>query len=519
MKRVLSLILCLSMLIFASPLIHSTIFILGDANHDGAINAKDALLIRRVIAGVDDKISDEGDIDRDGSISFIDLLTLKHHIVGNTVIEQPEPYIDSINISGVSIDDYVIVIPADADFFTMYAAELLNDFIEDKTNRSIRTLTDDNAETQYEILIGETNRAESVDALNAVDLDEDEYLLKQDGTKIVMLGDSYMIGAGVGAFTYDYITYDSSQTLQTCNINDLPTSNAAAVYTPRTAKNAILMIGDGMGPLHAQYTLNLNASRDYESDYDEFYAERLPNVCDCTTYSLTTLDSNGVTATDSAASGTALSSGYKTYNKYLGVDPDMFPHQNIRELAVTLNKRNAVITTDNKTGATPAAFTIHFINRALTNIIEQMQNAMTDCDYFAGNIDENLLNETKYTLDLLSTNNDDGFFTMIEEGYIDKACHNNERFDLIHYMARFNRAIRYAMVFTVAHPDTLLIITADHECGGLRNGVVFTSKDHTPVDVKVYSIGSGSEFFTGTVDNTDIPKVIASQWGVENFGN
>ncbi len=142
-----------------------------------------------------------------------------------------------------------------------------------------------------------------------------------------------------------------------------------------------------------------------------------------------------------------------------------------------------------------------------------------DCDYFAGDIGDDLLDQTKYTLDLLSTNNDNGFFTMIEEGQIDKMCHNNDRINLVHMMARFNHVIRYALVFTVAHPDTLLIITADHECGGLKKGVAFASNDHTTVDVKVYSIGGGSEFFTGTVDNTDIPKTIASQWGVYDFSH
>ena len=72
MRRVLSLILCVAMLIVASPVIHSTVFILGDANHDGSINARDALLVRKVIAGIESDISDEGDVDRNGDITFSD---------------------------------------------------------------------------------------------------------------------------------------------------------------------------------------------------------------------------------------------------------------------------------------------------------------------------------------------------------------------------------------------------------------------------------------------------------------
>lgn len=519
MKKIISLVLCLSMIFIASPVVHSTIFILGDANRDGSINARDVLLLRRVIAGDINHISKEADVDRDGDYDMHDLLLLKLHIVGNSIIEQPEPYIDKIYISGVSIDDYVIVIPADADLFTVYASELLNDYIEDKTNRSIEIVSDDASETDYEFLIGSTNRQESVDALNSVTLADNEYLLKQDGSKIVMLGNSYMIGAGVGKFTYDYITYDSDLTLQTCNITDLPTSNTAAEYTPKPAKNAILMIGDGMGPLHPQYTLEYNRVKNLEPDYTEFYAERLPNICSCTTYSLTTLTSTNSQPTDSAAAGTALSSGYKTFNHYLGMNGGQISKQNIRELAVSLGKRNAVITTERKEGATPSAFTVHHNERTEYDAIAALQDSITDCDYLKGDILDGLLVETKYTLDLLSTNNDEGFFTMIEEAHIDKCGHNKDRMGLIHVMARLNSAVQYAMVFAVAHPDTLLILTADHECGGLKKGVVFGSDDHTGVDVNVYSIGSGSENFTGTVDNTDIPKVIASQWGVNNFGN
>ena len=519
MKRILSLILCLTMLISASTVIHSTIFILGDSNSDGFVNAKDVLLVRRVIAGDADKISREGDVNGDGQFTLSDLLMLKQHIVGNAILEQPEPYIDNITVSGVSIDEYTIVIPSDADLFTVYAAELLNDYIEDKTNRSVDIVTDDTAETEYEFLIGETNRQESIDAVNSVALQDNEYLLKQDGSKIVMLGNSYMIGAGVGVFTYDYITYDPDLTLQTCAVNDLPTSNVPGVYTPRAAKNAIFMIGDGMGALHPQYTLEYNANKHQEPDYDEFYANRLPNICLCTTYSLTTLTTENSQPTDSAASGTALSSGYKTYNHYLGVDENKYPHQNIRELAASLGKRNAVLSTERKEGATPSAFTVHYFERNDYDIIANIQSGITDCDYLKGDILEDLLPETKYALDMLSTNNDEGFFTMIEEAYIDKCCHNNDRMGLIHVMARFNNAIQYAMTFTVAHPDTLLVITADHECGGLKRGVVFTKQDHSGDDVKIYAIGGGSEQFTGTVDDTLVPKVIAAQWGVNNFGD
>ena len=242
------------------------------------------------------------------------------------------------------------------------------------------------------------------------------------------------------------------------------------------------------------------------------------NIGYVTTYSLTTVDSGGVQPTDSAAAGTALACGIKTYNKLLGMDSTLYPRQNIRELAASIGKRNAVISTERKEGATPAAFTVHFFERSNYNVIATMQSGITNCDYLKGDVYDDILAETKYLLDLLSTNNDAGFFTMIEEAHIDKAGHNNDKALLLRSMARFNTAIQYAMVFATAHPDTLLLITADHECGRLSPGAVFNSSDHTVDDVKIYSIGHGSENFTGTIDNTDIPKVIASEWGVDDFG-
>ncbi|MBR0302568.1 MAG: alkaline phosphatase, partial [Clostridia bacterium] len=474
MKRITALFICLLMIFASVPVSYSRTFTHGDVNGDGRVSIKDSLLLRRYIAGLDDDISgNAADVNSDGNVTTADVLMLRRHLAGwCTVDETPvHAYISDIEISGVSIADYNIVIPEDYDLYTLYAAELLKDYINDKSYIRLPILTDASEETPYEFLIGETNREESLDAADAVTLEDDEYLLMQDGSKIVMLGNAYMIGGGVGKFTYDYVTYDSALLDQALSIDTLPTAAAATPYTALPAKNTIFMIGDGMGEFHPQYSLELNQRRKWEPDFTEFCAYRLPNIGYVTTYSLTTVDSGGKQATDSAAAGTALACGIKTYNKRLGLDSSYYPHQNIRELAASLGKRNAVMTTERKEGATPAAFTVHFFDRSKYDLISSQQNTITDCDYLKGDIEDNILQETRYALDLLSTNNDAGFFVMIEEAHIDKYSHNNQTQPVVHAVARFNSAIRYAMVFAVAHPDTLLLITADHECGGLLPGV------------------------------------------------
>ena len=523
MKRIIAVVLCICLAFLSVPYVSAAKYILADVNGDGSINVKDVLTIRKNIAGLDVYIIEgAADINGDGDISISDVLLLRRHFAGIITIEAfpiSDAVFSNVYISGVNISNYVIVIPSGCDVYTVYAAELLQDYIKDKTQIELPIETDDTAEVEYEFLVGVTNRSESVSSADSIALKDNEYLLKQDGTKIVLLGDSYMIGGGVGKFTYDYMTYDPGKTAQICNIDDLPTENLPMAYEAKTAKNAILMIGDGMGPNHISGSLYYNENMHVEADYDEFAATRLPVVSEMTTYSLTTLASGGTTPTDSAASGTALSCGYKTINGYLGMDESFHNYTNIRELAVTLGKRNAVLSTEPKEGATPASFTVHFFNRKQNDIISVIQSQITDCDYLKGEIEENLLSETKYTLDLLSTNNEAGFFTMIEESYIDIYSHKESRLDVIHAMARFNTAIRYAMVFTAAHPDTLLIITADHETGGANKVCSFTTSSHTTINVPLFAIGDGSENLTGVVDNTDIPKVIAATWGIDDFGD
>ena len=111
------------------------------------------------------------------------------------------------------------------------------------------------------------------------------------------------------------------------------------------------------------------------------------------------------------------------------------------------------------------------------------------------------------------------------EAYIDKRSHNNDLQATIEMTARYNKLIAYVVRFTLCHPDTALIITADHETGGLMlnkntGKYVFTSTNHTNSDVPVYAIGDGTEVFKDKkVDNTEIAKFIGEIFGDKNIGN
>ncbi len=157
-------------------------------------------------------------------------------------------------------------------------------------------------------------------------------------------------------------------------------------------------------------------------------------------------------------------------------------------------------------------------------------------------------------------NNQNGFFLMVEGGKIDWAAHSNDLAGTIFEMLDFDQAIAAAYEFYKQHPDeTLIIVTADHETGGVTLGrgkgyvydlsvvgrpqkgnvegvstdvsnymsgvsvdslskvakIGWTTTSHTGGAVPVFAVGAGSGLFAGRQDNTDIPKKICKAMGVE----
>ncbi|WP_276327726.1 alkaline phosphatase [Dehalobacterium formicoaceticum] len=111
-------------------------------------------------------------------------------------------------------------------------------------------------------------------------------------------------------------------------------------------------------------------------------------------------------------------------------------------------------------------------------------------------------------------NEEDGFFLMVEGGQIDWAAHANDLDNTIGETLAFDDAVKAALDFQAKNPDTLVVVTADHETGGLdfdtRTGeATWSSGDHTAAMVKVMAEGPGAELFQGDMDNTDIARNIA----------
>ena len=112
---------------------------------------------------------------------------------------------------------------------------------------------------------------------------------------------------------------------------------------------------------------------------------------------------------------------------------------------------------------------------------------------------------------------------MVEEAYIDKHAHSNAGDDVVRTVKLLNDIAAYLSQFVFLHPDTALIVTADHECGGIMQKAdgtfYFTSDNHTGVNVPVSAVGAGTEFFNEkTVENVEIARFMGRAWGVEKLG-
>jgi len=276
-------------------------------------------------------------------------------------------------------------------------------------------------------------------------------------------------------------------------------------------KNIVLMIGDGMGLTQisaAMYNQN-----------QPLNLERFQKIGLMKTHSAT----NRVT--DSAAAGTALATGVKTFNGAIGVGPDTVPVQSILEELSLVGFKTGLVATCFIAHATPAAFFAHQPSR---NMYEEIATDLlnTNVDIFiAGGRDHfnkrksdnrNLLKElehkgytiidrpkslfdqvdfneverlgyftdgghpakfldgrewlpeaTAFALEFLSEKADKGFFIMIEGSQIDWAGHDNDARHIIGETYDFDQAVGRALDFVQKDGETLLIVLADHETGGM----------------------------------------------------
>lgn len=414
-------------------------------------------------------------------------------------------------LNGIQISQYTIVYSENAPDYCLRAAQYIRDRIGQITGVTLTVATAESGSFAHEIVVGQTLRPISA-ALEA-QTQNVEFAILADDNHIALEGDYFIIAAAAYYFVETYITGKMFESVIPKEIT---------IHTPitREAKNVIFLIGDGMGENQTKLFDYMEISDEvtYHDNEAVFYGYYLPYQGYLRTNSLSG-------TTDSAAAATALACGYKTYNSYVGKDANLQDVQSLTELANAKGMATAIMSTDKMNGATPAGFTAHVEDRDDTTALLESQAAVKEqgTTILCGLNSKKAFQEeiTRMLTNLEAS--EEGFFLMYEEGYIDKAGHNLDLEGMFQHMVRFNQAIGVCMEYVFYHPDTFLIITADHETGGLtfQDGTpVLTVDGHTAVNVPIFGYGQGAEAFDSCeMENNLVPMVIAGLWGETQFGD
>lgn len=337
-------------------------------------------------------------------------------------------------------------------------------------------------------------------------------------------------------------------------------------YEELGVKNVILYIGDGMGPEHVRAAglyKNGEAGRLF---FETFAYQGLAGT-------------NNVKGevTDSAASATALATGVKVNNGVISVarPGDGRELKTVLEYFKEAGRSTGLVTTVPMFHATPAGFGAHESSRnnkdaiiddyltqtrpevllgggkngitpaealAAGYVVVETAAGMEELDteevervsgQFGGEIPYEIegvgdlphLSEMTGTALRILDNNTEGFFLMVEGGKIDWAGHDNDIARVVGETVEFAEAVEAGWEWARGRCDTLIVVTADHETGGLGlreiEGkaklveVSWGTGGHTGTEVPVYAWGAGADRFGGRYENTEIFEKIMGAAGME----
>ena len=351
-----------------------------------------------------------------------------------------------------------------------------------------------------------------------------------------------------------YATYDFSKD-DHYSVSD--TYDPVSVQSPKgkKVKNVIFLIGDGMGFEHISCAWVVNGGH--------LNMDQMPVTGASRTYAVDRL------VTDSCAGGAALAAGQKTKYGYIGVDPDANPMQTALTDAQAKGMKTGLTVTCRINDATPADFYCHATSRKDEEGISA-QYVNSGIDFISGgglhfwtdrSDGRNLVEEMKakgytfvdklddiqnaqgskflglygdYDLDPVSErgpilptsamkaiqmlDNPKGFFLMIEGSQIDDWAHRNKIGYCMEELFDFDRTLGAVLEWAARDGETLVVVTADHNTGGLTllQGsleehlvkVHFSTKGHNGILVPVFAFGPRSEEFMGVHENAEVGQII-----------
>ena len=331
-------------------------------------------------------------------------------------------------------------------------------------------------------------------------------------------------------------------------------------FNSRSLKNVIFCIGDGMGfeavKAAGYYAYGETGTLSFEA---------FPHRAEMATYAANS------PMTDSAAAATAMATGYKVNNGVISMEfpGSGTPLKTLLEIFKAQDKWTGLVSTTYITHATPAAFAAHnpernnladiahdYLHLTRPNVLlggggngltekdaeaagytvvtdrEGLLNLDTDTEncvsgqfgdtnipyIFDGSDDLPQLSEmVSVALDILC-NAQGGFFLLVEGGRIDHAGHSNDIERNILETIEFSKTVKIIFDRVAGRDDTLILVTADHETGGLKahknNGkgqvpdISWSTGGHTISNVPLYGWGRNAERVGGIMNNTDLIKVV-----------
>lgn len=317
--------------------------------------------------------------------------------------------------------------------------------------------------------------------------------------------------------------------------------------------NVIIIIGDGMGEVHEQVAREVLGE---PLEWDSFPIKG----------KVITNSTNIYSATDSAAAATAMSTGHKTRNNYVGMSIEGERYEHIMMYAKTLQMRTGIVTTDEIFEATPAGFSAYsesrstsddivlsqitsginlFIGGDSSNVIGNNKKAIEKAGYkIVSDLDQirkkdqyvfsvyqsidapenqkagstTFLPKVQSALHFLSRNNSKGFMLLIEGEKNDSMSHaGNSNF--VYEVIDLNNVVKEVVNWAKDFPNTLIIVTADHETGGLAinndsteenilDRLTWSTTGHTSDLVNYYMIDPSNRSHPSEIDNTDIYHIM-----------
>lgn len=366
-----------------------------------------------------------------------------------------------------------------------------------------------------------------------------------------------------------------------------PASRLEAYLQPREEiKNIIVMIPDGMSVGGSTLARWFKAFDQETGSFDPDVTLALDEMASGLVRTYWQTGSVLGAITDSAPAGTALATGRKTNDKHIGVngDEEKFPFASILEGAKTLGKATGIIATSNVQHATPAAFSSHYFDRSRYDILgEQQVHQMMDVVFGAGSkylqaenrkdgedmvaalidmgyqyitardelaaltkgpvygmfaegamaydidraenapTEPSLAEMTEKALQLLSQN-EKGFFLMVEGSKVDWAAHANDPMGLVSDILAFDAAVAVALDFAKTHNNTLILSATDHNNGGVTLGDRETDGSYSKDPVSRFLLPLTRASLTGEgieakLDEarSNIQEVMAQYFGIEDL--